>query len=242
MPKEPAFTAIQAGAALYPRLNMLGDDSGDTISDRNSVYSELTAYYWIYKNAPRTADALGICHYRRYFIDTKYRYFIWPRPYYYIPTSQELLDKLLSPKQLMNISRLLDTHDIIVPHAAFVYRKNRKAYTVDEGYAINHIGSDWELTKKIVLAKYPDYARSLALLGKQTKLFFNNVMIAPWPVWDAYFDWLFDILFAVEKELPLPREGYQARVLGFLAERLHNLYILQQGYHCASLTQAIFQK
>lgn len=55
---------IQVGAALTDqRIASVTDDTGDNISARNHRYSEMTAFYWMWKNAK--ADYLGICHYRR---------------------------------------------------------------------------------------------------------------------------------------------------------------------------------
>lgn len=242
MPKASWVTPIQAGAAVHPRLQMIGDDTGDNISARNLLYSELTAYYWIYKNAPRNTTAMGLCHYRRYFIKTRYRHFFEPRSYYYLPNKQKKLDRILTDQQFTNLQALLTNHNVILPHPAFAMREKGKVYTVDEAYDLAHINSDWVLAKQIVLQKNAAYQASIDQLGKQTKMFFNNVMIAPWHIWDDYFEWLFDILFEVEKKITLPRLGYQIRVFGFLAERLHNLYILHKGYKAAYLTQAIFEK
>ena len=59
---------IQVGAALTDkRIAELTDDTGDNISDRNRRYSETTALYWMWKNAK--SDWLGLCHYRRLFVD-----------------------------------------------------------------------------------------------------------------------------------------------------------------------------
>ncbi|MBR3622551.1 MAG: DUF4422 domain-containing protein, partial [Selenomonadaceae bacterium] len=56
---------IQVGAALTDkRICDLTDDTGENISDKNRKYSEMTAFYWMWKN-DTTADYLGICHYRR---------------------------------------------------------------------------------------------------------------------------------------------------------------------------------
>jgi hypothetical protein len=65
MPEEQLYLPVQAGAGCHARLAFTGDDSGDNISARNGLYCELTALYWAWKNLH--ADAIGLCHYRRYF-------------------------------------------------------------------------------------------------------------------------------------------------------------------------------
>ena len=45
---------------------MVGDDTGDNISEKNPQYCEMTAHYWIWKNVKDT-EFVGVCHYRRYF-------------------------------------------------------------------------------------------------------------------------------------------------------------------------------
>ncbi|MBQ4406169.1 MAG: DUF4422 domain-containing protein [Bacteroidales bacterium] len=48
---------------------MIGDDTGDNISEKNPYYSEMTAQYWAWKNYHDT-EYIGFCHYRRFFKNT----------------------------------------------------------------------------------------------------------------------------------------------------------------------------
>lgn len=58
---------IQAGAALTGRrIAEFADDVGENISDRNPMYCEMSAVYWIWKN--RRHDWVGIEHYRRHLL------------------------------------------------------------------------------------------------------------------------------------------------------------------------------
>ncbi len=60
------ISPIQVGAALAKKpICDIRDDQGDNISDKNNIYSEATALYWMWKNAPHT-DYIGLYHYRRH--------------------------------------------------------------------------------------------------------------------------------------------------------------------------------
>lgn len=66
---NPLYVNVRCGA-VYDKRNpdeyghMLGDDTGDNISEKKYKYSELTVQYWAWKN--QDADYFGLCHYRRY--------------------------------------------------------------------------------------------------------------------------------------------------------------------------------
>ena len=59
---------IQAGSVLSEnKAQTCLDESGDSISEKNSVLAEMTAAYWIWKNA-KPVRYKGLCHYRRHFL------------------------------------------------------------------------------------------------------------------------------------------------------------------------------
>lgn len=64
---NPYFIPVRCGAIFDPKENpqLLGDDTGDNISERRMSFNELTVIYWAWKNIK--ADYYGLCHYRRYF-------------------------------------------------------------------------------------------------------------------------------------------------------------------------------
>lgn len=53
--------------------NMIGDDTGDNISELNRYFCELTAIYWAWKNYDKLGnpDYIGLCHYRRLFAENE---------------------------------------------------------------------------------------------------------------------------------------------------------------------------
>src|SRR6476660_2174831 len=85
-PRENYFALGLGGyrPAGYPFS--YSDDTGQSISSRNKHYSELTGWYWIWKNVS-DVDILGLCHYRRYFLlDNKQFLFFRRRKRYFQPT------------------------------------------------------------------------------------------------------------------------------------------------------------
>ena len=63
----PYEMPIQAGASLTDiSMTELKDNTGNNISDKNRMYCEMSAVYWIWKNTNH--DWIGIEHYRRHLL------------------------------------------------------------------------------------------------------------------------------------------------------------------------------
>ena len=65
---NPLYIPVRCGAVYDKRENvtMLGDDTGDNISEKRMSYCELTVLYWAWKNVD--ADYYGLCQDCRYLV------------------------------------------------------------------------------------------------------------------------------------------------------------------------------
>ena len=75
-------------------------------------------------------------------------------------------------------------------------------------------------------AYLPSFDKVMA--GNRLHLF--NMLIAREEVFDAYCDWLFAVLFELEKHVDMTGyTPYQQRLYGFLSERLLNVWVAHNG-------------
>lgn len=192
----------------------LRDDIGDSISEKNANYCELTGLYWIWRNAKEKNDEIdGIVHYRRYFTTTKqnflYNYFgIMPSilPYETIETS-------------------LKNYDIILP-------KRRKAIRrVRETYSYFHDAEDLKILEEVIEKVSPEYIGDYRRVLNRHSYYYANMMICRHKLLEEYAEWLFRILNETEKHIDLNKytDSYQKRVFGFMSERLLQVWVMHNG-------------
>lgn len=66
IPKNSLYTPLQCGAEIFKEdVCEAKDNIGDSISERNPYYAEVTGTYWIWKNAAWKYRYIGQCQYRR---------------------------------------------------------------------------------------------------------------------------------------------------------------------------------
>lgn len=180
-----------------PNVNLY-DNTGNNIADKNKHYCELTALYWIWKNT--NDDAVGLEHYRRFFCREKFFYY--------------------RPMKISEMQRALKKYDIILP------RKENIGESVYSNYADSHYKSDMDLCGEIIKEKYPEYSNAFDAVMNEKYVCMANVFVAGKKLADEYCEWIFTILFEVEKRIDISeRDAYQQRVFGFLSERLFNVWL-----------------
>ncbi|KAI4450949.1 hypothetical protein C823_005486 [Eubacterium plexicaudatum ASF492] len=195
-PKDSIYIPLHVGRAAADDLGYAGDDTGDSISERNKYYGELTGVYWVWKNV-RDADIVGICHYRRYFLNQE--------------------SELLSQKEYEDI---LKEYDVITSNDL----KSNKSYR--ELYEEAHNIEDLNLTENIIKKKFPEYANELESVLSGNTGYYGNLMVTSKNLFDSYAQWLFSIFFEMEKQIDVSSyDLYHQRVFGFLSEQLLKVWI-----------------
>lgn len=205
IPQDPVYLPIQVGAAQHEPLKIPGicrDDTGKTISNKNQNYCELTALYWGWKN--RSSDYLGISHYRRYFARSGWGLNKW--------------DRIAGQK---DIEQKLNGCSVILP--------KKRRYWIETNYsqyAHAHHAQDLDKTREILERKYPEYLPAFDLVMKRTDGHRFNMFVMRRDLLNDYCEWLFDVLFTLEKELDISKyTPNDARVFGFVSERLLDVWI-----------------
>jgi len=215
------FTPIHVGKlnSLIELKDTLTDDTGDNISDKNKNYCELTALYWIWKNYP-LPDYIGLSHYRRFFN------FYSKKDRRHLKKEEPLkkLNMLCDEKHISNIKKALSKKDIILPRLTYP-KYNKKKQTIEENFLMGHIPEDWNIMLEVLEEKYPHYYEFSKKYFLQEGMHYFNMFISKKDFFTEYMEWIFDILFEVEKRIEISLYPYQQRIFGFLSERLFNLYI-----------------
>lgn len=205
MPDDDVYLPIHVGAAGKADLGYTRDDTGDNISEKNPNFCELTALYWAWKNLD--ADYVGLVHYRRYFSHTQ-----WAM------TTEAKRRNILRGD---DFQRLLQDVPIIVPG-----KRNYVIETTQSQYGHAHYAGDLKAVKELLHQQCPQYDPAFELVMQRTWGHRFNMFVMRRDYYDAYCSWLFSLLFELEKRLDISQyDTYQARVYGFLAERLLDVWL-----------------
>lgn len=204
MPEDKVYLPIHVGKEGKQDLGYIGDNTGNNISIKNPNYCELTAIYWAWKNLE--ADYIGLVHYRRYF--TKHNFRNCEKK------KQDILTK-------NNFENILKDVDIIVPD-------KRKYYieTIRSHYNHSYYEKDLHETECIIKEIYPEYSRAFNKVMNRTWAHMFNMFVMRKDYFDEYCEWLFKILFELEKRIDISSyTTMEARVFGFISELLLDVWL-----------------
>lgn len=244
---DPVYQPIMAGNALLSGVKTIqGDDAGENISAKNKYYSELTGIYWIWKNTRQ--DVTGTCHYRRFFTAKPEPFWYKLKRLVYYPAGLYKKrfgliytenTKLFTPRILnqQEISVLLNQYDAILPQA------RKLKYTVETHFRRYHDINDLKLLESVLTEKYPEYLEAFDAILKDKRLYANNMFILKDEHFQEFMHWWFDVLFEFERRIDLSKyTDYQKRILGFIAERLLNVWFMKKQLNCVELPVIYFKR
>lgn len=247
------FTPIHLGRALtsaahkdgpasaadlaWMRRHMIGDDTGDHISDLNRSFCELTAQYWAWKNVE--ADYYGFCHYRRYLAFTGHD----------VPVAGEernngciavdhLDDRAIETFGLSDevVTEVVPRYDAVLCRPVQLrpmgIRDNVDAMRRSPDW---HDVRDMERALAILERRSPQLAGAARryMRGGANRLY--NAFVMRRDLFQDYCEWLFGILFELNEVLAMRHYGLKKeRTPATIAERLCGIWcqhLQEQGRH-----------
>ena len=205
MPKDDCYLPLHVGKAGKQDFGLIGDNTGDNISAKNANFCELTGIYWAWKNLK--TDYIGLCHYRRYFGHKLH--------------SNDIETKKKTIFSQQDYVNLLKDCDCLLP-----VQRNYYIETVRSQYEHAHNKKDLDECEKVIKEIYPVYSEAFTTVMSRRRLHILNMFVMKWDLFDAYCQFLFGVLFELEKRIDISNYNqYEARVFGFLAERLLNVWV-----------------
>lgn len=208
-PLPDGYKLIHAGRALAPDLGYPGDNAGDNISHLNPYLNEITALYWLWKNANHTV--VGLAHYRRFFTVSDDLAFAY--------------EKILTRGDAL---KLLERYDILVSAIYYGMKTQHEFIQNDCGAELPSFAE--AIIRKHLLRAQPDYVEAFEAVMNSTTLYKCNMFVTRRNVFDAYCRWFFSFYLDATDEV-LRTSGIDSitdkrrRIMGFLAERMLTVWL-----------------
>lgn len=230
--KDAVFTPIHVGKekSKVP-LNAIGDDTGDNISVKNPFYCELTAVYWAWKNDP-SSDWIGLMHYRRYLNISQKKAQVDQHGCINIDqlTPDTLTEFGINAQSVKNLIKNNPSVQAILPKKWSVKKAGFSSLEKHYEKSDFHYKKDLIATRNIIKKNHPTYLENFDIALNDHEGYFTNMFILKKDLFNDYCDWLFSILFELEKSTDLTNYSNAAkRIYGYLSERLLNVFLLQRN-------------
>ncbi len=237
---DDIFTPILAGAAFADEglkaafRDDLHDDMGENIARLHPYSAELTAIYWAWKNYDRLGDPdwIGLFHYRRFFnfSDRLAETDNWKRAFF--DFDEGTCCRFGWDRE--HIEAMCEDADLILPDPELILDPCdwKTPCSLETHYKHSHLPESLDAAAEMVRRVHPDYAQTLEATLRSGSGHFCNMFLMTRELFFDYAQWLFSVLLPLAEKLPVTDPKYddpaQKRVLGFLGERLFNVWINKQ--------------
>ncbi|MBO6288954.1 MAG: DUF4422 domain-containing protein [Alphaproteobacteria bacterium] len=229
--KEPIIESeiispIQAGRAIAKDVfsEMIGDDTGDNISERNPKFSELSSIYWAWKNYDKLGnpDYIGFMHYRRQFIFNEkigIPFPKWTSSYFYFPTLHEAFPFFADE----DIEAVVPKFDYIIPKYSVTPTMNIRDEYI---YGIPGSRADiFDTFIEICREIHPDWEEEIKKIEEGNVVSVCNMFVMTKKLFFDYCKFAFPVLFELEKRIDATNLSTNGlRFCGYMAEKLQTMY------------------
>ena len=207
MPEDKMYIPVQVGAEGKEKIEGYQPDNvGENISSKNPYFCELTGLYWAWKNMD--SDYIGLVHYRRHFTESQK-----------VPKDEKSKFNILLKND--EIEKIFKNTDVVLPQKRKYYIEN-----LYDHYKHTMYIEPLDETRKIIEEKYPEYLEEFDKLHKRTSAHMFNMLIMKKNILNEYCNWLFDILFELEKRIDVSQyDAFHARFFGRVSELLLDVWI-----------------
>lgn len=233
--KNEIITPVYCGA-VYKKdkwnEEIIGDNTGDNISELRMNFNELTVQYWAWKNVD--ADYYGLCHYRRYFaLENEDKGYTNEQNQIYVP----FLNKNIIQKYALDneeiLQNLCSKYDLIIPKPADV--KQIKAFGKQQNNVLElwkaHEGYFFEKdTVELLLTTIkkvrPDfYQYAISYLNQDKHRGYNCYLIHK-KFFAKLCEFQFPVLFNLYQQLNNTETLKKyPRTIGYMSEILYGVYL-----------------
>ncbi|WP_289147632.1 DUF4422 domain-containing protein [uncultured Megamonas sp.] len=229
---NPLYVPVRCGAVFDKRKNttLLGDNTGDNISEKRESFCEFTVLYWAWKNT--NADYYGLCHYRRYISFSSKRYMKKDNACGFIVEKDLNKNSINKYKLLENeMRKQIENYDLIITPEENVEQawdgNYKSVYNLCENRVRDFDMKGVDELIKIINEKYPIYSEATKAYFKGKYAKFYNCFVMKNTIFNSFCEFLFGVLFELEKKLDSKNYNiWKQRMPGFMGEHLFGIFCL----------------
>lgn len=231
------YIPVRCGAYYDKRENitMIGDNTGDNISEKRLNFNEFTVMYWAWKNVD--ADYYGLCHYRRFinFSDKEFSGPMHKMGYFDALTPASM--KEIGIMDDTKIRSIIEDSDIITTKEYDIFQDSTPLETEAKTsfqwwlkYVPCYLNQqEFDILFQLIKDKYPQYYKSALEYKNGRKFRGYNCFVMKKEAFNSLCEFVFGVLFELEKKIDTTNMSETSiRFPGYAGEWLYSIWMHHQ--------------
>ena len=225
------YVPIHVGAAKSSwDSGLLRDDTGDNISLENPRYCELTGLYWAWKNylpAHPEVRCVGLCHYRRFLNPFR----TGRRGFPFRHESFNRFSSIFASWDEQSLSRCFENADVVLPttidlRKSWLYDRRRE--TIYSQMCRKKLTPAMDAMITELIHRHPGHATKIREFYFGPAFHCCLTFAMKRETFLSFAEWMFSILETMAQfpDENVRRNALSSRALGFLAERLVDVWLI----------------